>query len=266
MRTAASSLCRRAAALIVIAVAAAAPAPRSSAADVPGEFYRGINLNGPPVVIDGRPWEGEGGSNGAANIECHDGRFDDQKIPLVPPTDPQRASMIRSSVWNASGSGKIVVGNVPSGNYLVFLHLWEDNDSQTFTVSLQGKPVAKDVRSGSAGQWQRLGPWPVRVSDGRIELTSLGGHANLSGIEIWKDKGASTPSISTVKAPPPPPPAPPPKTTGKRAGYDWWSFKPVVRPPVPKVNRAEWVRNPIDAFVLERLEKEGLSPSPEADR
>ena len=43
-----------------------------------------------------------------------------------------------------------------------------------------------------------------------------------------------------------------------------WSFQPVLRPPEPPVRRAEWVRNPIDRFVLSRLEEQGLQPSPEA--
>src|SRR5207237_4459069 len=34
----------------------------------------------------------------------------------------------------------------------------------------------------------------------------------------------------------------------------------------PVVKGASWPRNPIDQFVLARLEKEGLAPSPEADR
>src|SRR5262249_9278396 len=37
-------------------------------------------------------------------------------------------------------------------------------------------------------------------------------------------------------------------------------------PPPPSVQRASWPRNPIDRFILARLEREGLSPSPEADR
>ncbi|HEX8913868.1 MAG TPA: DUF1549 domain-containing protein, partial [Humisphaera sp.] len=45
-----------------------------------------------------------------------------------------------------------------------------------------------------------------------------------------------------------------------------WAFTPAGRPPVPAVSRKDWVRNPIDAFVLARLEQEGLEPSPEADR
>ena len=50
---------------------------------------------------------------------------------------------------------------------------------------------------------------------------------------------------------------------------DHWSLLPRSRPAIPQtVGKAErpWARNPIDAFVLERLKKQGLRPSPEADR
>jgi mono/diheme cytochrome c family protein len=45
-----------------------------------------------------------------------------------------------------------------------------------------------------------------------------------------------------------------------------WAYVKPVRPAVPKVKTKAWVRNPIDAFVLARLEKEGLKPSPEAPK
>ena len=45
-----------------------------------------------------------------------------------------------------------------------------------------------------------------------------------------------------------------------------WAFVPPVRPAIPSVKNAKWLRNPIDAFVLAKLESEGLQPSPEADR
>jgi hypothetical protein len=45
-----------------------------------------------------------------------------------------------------------------------------------------------------------------------------------------------------------------------------WAFVNPVRPAEPEVKRAEWIRNPIDRFVLAKLEKEGLAPSPEAER
>ncbi len=45
-----------------------------------------------------------------------------------------------------------------------------------------------------------------------------------------------------------------------------WSFIPPQRPELPTVRRSNWVRNPIDAFVLARLEATGLDPAAEADR
>ncbi len=47
---------------------------------------------------------------------------------------------------------------------------------------------------------------------------------------------------------------------------DHWSFKPINRYEAPRVNNKTWVRNPIDAFILARLEAKRLSPSPQADR
>ncbi|WP_235905148.1 DUF1553 domain-containing protein [Tautonia marina] len=45
-----------------------------------------------------------------------------------------------------------------------------------------------------------------------------------------------------------------------------WAFQPIERPEPPAVADKSWVRNPIDAFILDRLEREGIAPSPEADR
>ena len=52
-------------------------------------------------------------------------------------------------------------------------------------------------------------------------------------------------------------------TTTTRAGYDWWALQPLSRlPPNPKHQSS----NPIDAFILDKLESARLKPSPPADR
>ena len=57
-----------------------------------------------------------------------------------------------------------------------------------------------------------------------------------------------------------------------RAGAAWpsddrhWAFVPPKRPRLAKVRDADWSRNGIDHFVLARLEREGLAPSPEAGK
>ena len=52
-------------------------------------------------------------------------------------------------------------------------------------------------------------------------------------------------------------------------GANWsehWAFTAAQRPPLPKVKNAAWPRNEIDTFILARLEREKLHPSPEADK
>lgn len=45
-----------------------------------------------------------------------------------------------------------------------------------------------------------------------------------------------------------------------------WAFQPPQRPQLPSVSRPAWVKTPIDAFVLAKLDEQQLAPSPEAPR
>jgi mono/diheme cytochrome c family protein len=62
--------------------------------------------------------------------------------------------------------------------------------------------------------------------------------------------------------------APWPETAGNSTDTlkTHWSFQPVRRPALPAISDTRWPRNAIDHFILARLEKEKLAPSPEADR
>ena len=51
-----------------------------------------------------------------------------------------------------------------------------------------------------------------------------------------------------------------------QARTNHWSFHPINRPELPAVKGDKWVRNPIDHFILQRIEAAGLTPAPEADR
>src|SRR5687767_1721526 len=68
-----------------------------------------------------------------------------------------------------------------------------------------------------------------------------------------------------------PPLAPAQIETLKRwiaTGATWpehWSFAPLSRPSLPVVKNEAWVRNPIDRFVLAKLEAQGIDPAPESD-
>jgi len=146
-------------------------------------FFRGYNVNGDSTVIDGRKWEGKKSPTLAFPTE---GAFENQNVPLNPPTDDARAAMLRTSAF-APGGTMVKVYQIPAGSYQVYLYCWEDNDNQVYDVFLNGKEVKKGHNSGTAGHWDKLGPWPVTVTDnGVIEVRTAGGDANLSGLEIWK--------------------------------------------------------------------------------
>ena len=51
-----------------------------------------------------------------------------------------------------------------------------------------------------------------------------------------------------------------------RARKEHWSFQPIDNPEPPKIKRQDWPAQPIDRFVLAKLEASGLTPSPRADR
>jgi hypothetical protein len=149
-------------------------------AEEPPTFFRGLNLNGPPVVIDAQAWEG----GDASWAHSNDRAFENQRIPLVPDTDSERAKMLRSSRY---GGNRVELSDVPAGEYTVFLYVWEDNNEETYSIALNGQPVVTNYRSGTAGHWERLGPWRTRATaDAKLIVTSQGGAANFSGIEVWR--------------------------------------------------------------------------------
>ncbi len=88
----------------------------------------------------------------------------------------------------------------------------------------------------------------LQMPPGKIGLTP----SEVGLLRDWINAGAPWESVST--------------TTAAAAAPSWWSFRKPVRPAVPAVKDAARVRNPIDAFILARIEEKGLRPAPPADR
>ncbi len=115
-------------------------------------------------------------------------------------------------------------------------------------IALGGKSIVRG-NSSDSHLYQRvagLGDQP-RMPMGGEALPA----AQIVLIKAWIDQGAEWPEGVGV------------------AGAEvkkHWAFIPPVLPSLPAVQDSKWPINPIDYFVLARLEKEGLKPSPEADR
>ena len=60
--------------------------------------------------------------------------------------------------------------------------------------------------------------------------------------------------------------ADPSRSLDRELKENFWAFQPPIKPPVPKVTDQAWVSNPLDNFILAKLEEKQLKPAPAADR
>ena len=85
----------------------------------------------------------------------------------------------------------------------------------------------------------------TRMPPAGVSLTS----AEIGIVRAWIDQGAIWPGAAAPSA-----------------SNSHWAFQPIRQPQLPAASNPNWVRNPIDAFILARLDKEKIKPSPEAPR
>lgn len=88
--------------------------------------------------------------------------------------------------------------------------------------------------------------------------------ADLAIIAEWVKAGAPWPNakatVAETKAAP--------KSTREFTDEEkkFWAYQPLANPVVPKVKNSAWVKSPVDAFILAKLEEKNLSPAPRADK
>jgi Protein of unknown function (DUF1553)/Protein of unknown function (DUF1549)/Planctomycete cytochrome C len=114
-------------------------------------------------------------------------------------------------------------------------------------------PAVEPGRRDESLIWERIEADEMPPGDKKLSAREK------AALAAWIDAGASTTRPEPEALPPPGP-----VLTDEERGF--WSFRPIARIEVPKVAHPEAVRNPIDAFLLARLEKDGLAFAPEANK
>lgn len=123
------------------------------------------------------------------------------------------------------------------------------------SAALKGGISGAAIAPGNSKQSRLL----TRIlGEGGEQRMPLGGESltaqQIELIRRWIDEGAVWPEQNSE-----------PRTQHAELPKHWAYVKP-ARPALPAIKNQAWVRNAIDAFILARLEKEGLRPAPEADR
>ena len=85
-------------------------------------------------------------------------------------------------------------------------------------------------------------------------------------LKAWIDRGAEWDSGVALSAP-----APAAKGTATEKKFtaaqrNFWAFQKIAKPGVPPVKAKDWIRTPVDAFILAKLEEKNLKPNPPADK
>jgi len=96
----------------------------------------------------------------------------------------------------------------------------------------------------------------VRYTDEDLQMPPKGqklSDAKIADLEAWVKMGAPDPRTGSVVA-------------ANQSPRDHWSFKPIQNPPVPVVQETNWVQTPVDAFILAKLEANGMKPNALADK
>lgn len=118
-------------------------------------------------------------------------------------------------------------------------------------VFRQKEPVVIPGKLEESTLWQK-------VHDGEMPPKKPLSDAEKSTLKKWIESGAKwgkTDPIDRYAL-----------STDTHAGADWWSLRPVKRPALPAINTPTWSENPIDAFVLAKLDAQGLTPATAASR
>jgi len=136
----------------------------------------------------------------------------------------------REAILRGGDQGPAVIPGDPSHSLLVKAINYDEVE-----MPPAGKLAAREIEVLT--QWVKDGlPWapdPRARSLGPAEKTE-------------KTAAATRPSGSTAR--------------------ESWSLSPITPPPIPQVKRQDWCRDPVDRFILAKLEAEGLEPAPPADR
>ncbi len=116
-----------------------------------------------------------------------------------------------------------------------------DNGSAVVPANVEKSLLIKAVRYADPDLVMPPAKKGGRLTDAQVAL-----------LERWVDMGAPMPGDGAKLS----------GLTDKARQH--WAFLPVRKPAVPAVRDAGWVRNPVDAFILSKLEAKGLVPTPPA--
>ncbi len=136
-------------------------------------------------------------------------------------------------------------------------------DLRTRDGALKGGQHGPAIVPGDAGA-SHLYRHVAAQEQPRMPLGGKLSEDEIALLKVWIDRGAEWDAGVTLAAPAVQSPTAEKKFTDAQRKY--WAFQKVVKPAVPSVKNRSWIRTPIDAFILAKLEERHIKPNPPADK
>ena len=150
-------------------------------------FYRGLNLGGEEIVIDGNTlMQGKFPSNdfefdGSVLLDDYSGVIFTPEIK-----DQNKIQMFKDFIWHGTAPfSRFKMKNIENGKYLVYLYVYEDTEPTFMDIYINRKVNTKGLITGEKGEWKKFGPFAAETKDNSIEILSTSKDINFSGIELY---------------------------------------------------------------------------------
>ncbi len=164
-------------------------------------FYRGLNLNGSALTLDGNAWEAAPTLHEGINYSTNGTALSNSSMVLSPSTDAARESMLRSGVRGYNHL-ELTLSAIPAGSYQVFPYTAAYSRQPDFSLLLNNQTAGRNLSTGPEGSWQKRGPYQVNLtgSSNTLKLEMNEG-AGLAGLELRRITGPDNlPPVAGLKA------------------------------------------------------------------
>ena len=171
------------------------------------------------------------------------------------------ATLSRSSAPESTPKAKAVVDFDEQVNAVLERHCWKCHGAKKQQGGLRLDTVTSILDGGDNGPAvvaknpsESLLLQAVTGTGDVSEMPPKGDRLSVAEIALlteWVRQGAKAPAGTQDRV---------------RVESSHWAFQPIASPELPAVKQRGWVRNPIDRFVLARLEQRDIAPAPEASR
>jgi hypothetical protein len=175
-------------------------------------FFKGVNLNGPAIAIEGNPWlshaEAQAQGLSFANASTWSGSY---PFELSPAADTGVKTMLQSVLWRGStftGQSFNLSWKLGNGTYQLYLWTIENYQSnyRSMDVRIEGSIVATGVGDLKVGEWRKYGPYTAVVQDGVLQIDILRGAKGdpcLAGVALFSESATVTPPVEPQTPPSP---------------------------------------------------------------